>query len=1467
MASFKCQHPAGWGPANSLQAYDLAPCFEALIFPLIPTTLLFLVTVAGLLFKKTSRNTARGTGLLIVKLTVQIAASVVFIFAWIDVASQHIPSGFAVVGYAIGGALTVTLTASQFLLQGRPSSSASGYYIAQAFLQAAALRTMSGTAPMVTFALGITLALVAVALEEVPVSFTPAGPGESNEGRSGLISTSLFSWVFPLLRLGYSRTLVSDDLYAANAEIRVENTSKLFEEAWTKEKSRQTPVLTHAILLAYKRYYVRPVCFATIGIILSYTQPMILDSLLAFIDTYQEGNAAAPLPFQDGLILSLGMLFAGIFSSIFTTWSDQAMKVTCYKIRSGLASAMFEKALVLSPTARATYGVGEISNRMTADADEVLTFLSDLQTIWTIFLQVVFATFILYRQLSWPIFVGIAIIIASGPPQGYFTKKIGYWTRKKKKAMDARLRATNEVLGAAKAVKVNALESTFYEKITKLRDIELKPLATRAKGRLALVILSVSLPLVAYLAILVVYSLVPGLPPLDAQRVFVSLTAFQLIRNPLIAFPQTLSYLASEVVSINRIGEFLMADEAPVNVLRSAGSADASSANSVQISKASFGWSIEASPTLMDVELSLARGSLTALLGPSGAGKTSLLAAILGEMEVSACATTTPVHVAGTVAYVSQEAFIMNGTLRDNVLFGSPIDEAWYAKVLKATALVDDIDSLGPDGDRTVLGDRGAGLSGGQRARVSLARAVYARAEVYLLDDCLAALDNVVQKHVFEQVISGPSALLAGKTRLMVTHSEGWAGMCDHVLVMAAGRLSEREAVSRTESVVSDVVDAASIVEATVEAQPSTQVKTAGSPPGQPIKKKGSPAGAPSPTKKSVSPRTYFRYFTASGMSYFLFFVVATIVNSGLTLGTRYWLQYWTEDASSFGGANHPTGYYLGVYSALIFVGIFFTCLPAYLWMGVCAVRASKRIHNGLLRTILRQPMAFYDSNPVGTIANRFTEDCQKMDLSAPVTIMSTVNVVLRITVNIMPAIINTPVVLVALVPAGLIFFLLSQYYLASKNVLTRIGAMRRAPIMSNLSETLDGLFTIRASDQQRLFKSTNARNVDLHQAGQYINNSAAQWFSLWVQMVGALLFFVISALSCSYASRLNPASVGLAISSLVTLTSDLTALVGQMVAMMTDMTYVERLLEYSDLPQEPDANRDGDPSPDVWPSAGNVEFENYSVSYKDGGARALDGLDLKVASGEKIGIVGRTGAGKSTIAGALLRLIEGERPHVVFDTASTSNLVISDPENLETPVSTTVNMDNSEPGSTGRIVIDGIDISTLGLDTLRRGIATVQQEAVLFSGTLRFNLDFTSTRTDTALWSALETTTLRSFVDGLEGKLDFLVESGGKNLSAGQRQLICVARALLSDRKIVIMDEATASLDLASDEAVRDAVRRGFPDATVLTIAHRLDTVADSDRILVLDRGRVAELGRPEELVKIPGGLYRNLLATGGGE
>ncbi|XP_053085621.1 multidrug resistance-associated protein 4 isoform X4 [Pangasianodon hypophthalmus] len=1071
-----------------------------------------------------------------------------------------------------------------------------------------------------------------------------------------------------------------------------------------------------------------------------------------------------------------------------------------------------------------------------------------LHFLWVVPLQAAAVVGLLWQEIGPSCLAGMAVLIFLLPLQSLFGKLFSKFRNKTAVLTDSRIRTMNEVVSGIRIIKMYAWEKPFAALINDIRKKEISKIMSSSYLRgLNMASFFAASKIIEFVTF-TVYVLVGN--TITASRVFMAVSLYTSVRLTVtLFFPAAIEKVSEASISIRRIKKFLLLDELVKHNV--AVPQEEKKEVSVEIQDLICYWEKSQDvPTLQNISFRVKMGQLLAVVGPVGSGKSSLLSAILGELPQDKGI----VKVTGNLTYASQQPWVYPGTIRSNILFGKELQPQRYEKVLKACALKKDMELL-PEGDLTVIGDRGATLSGGQKARVNLARAVYQDADIYLLDDPLSAVDAEVGRHLFDHCICG---ILKKKPRILVTHQLQYLREADHILVLKEGHIVVQGTYTE---LLHSGVDFTSLLKKDEEEEQTGTIESSRS---RTLSQNSVRSGTSSvvsdkdevhqlpaesvPTMSdesrsegNIGVRMYLKYLTAGvNALVLLILVLLNLLAQTSYILQDWWLAYWATEQEKLHVLNQnltfsnnislnqnvtqqlSNEFYLGIYSGLTVATLLFGFTRS-LMMFNALVCSAQTLHNRMFNCIIRTPVRFFDINPIGRILNRFSKDIGHIDSMLPWTFVDFIQVFLQIVGVIAVATSVIPWILIPVLPLLIVFLFLRRYFLQTSRDIKRLEATTRSPVFSHLSSTLQGLSTIRAFKAEERFQQTFDSHQDLHSEACFLFLTTSRWFA--VRLDGMCSVFVtITAFGCLLLrNSLEAGTVGLALSYAVTLMGMFQWGVRQSAEVENLMTSVERVVEYTELENE--AAWETRKPPPEWPSQGLITFDQVNFSYSSNGPLVLKNLTAMFRPKEKVGIVGRTGAGKSSLISALFRLAEPQ----------------------------------------GKIYVDGVLISDIGLHDLRQKISIIPQDPVLFTGTMRKNLDPFKKYSDEDLWNALEEVQLKSVVEELPGKLETILAESGSNFSVGQRQLVCLARAILRKNRILIIDEATANVDPRTDDLIQKTIREKFQECTVLTIAHRLNTIIDSDRILVLDGGRIHEYDEPHVLLQNKDGIFYKMVQQTG--
>lgn len=1193
------------------------------------------------------------------------------------------------------------------------------------------------------------------------------------------------------------------------------------------------------------------------------------------------------------------------------------------------------------PSVTKSRDTGSIINLMAVDAFKVSGVCGYLHYFVNSVVMTAFAVFLLYRLMGWPALMGSLTIILLLPVNYHLSMRLGRYQSEMLKVTDARIQKLNETFQSIRIIKFFSWERKFEHDILGIRERELACLRSRCIAWVLASFVWMVTPTAVCLVAFYCYTVVLG-RPLTTPVAFTALSLFNLLRAPLDQFADMLSNVVQSKVSLDRIEAFLNEPECSKYAQLSPHVASGPDSPVIGFRNATFSWSSHSKNTflLRDLCIDFRLGQLNVVIGPTGSGKSSLLLALLGEMDLvrgrvflpgstprdELC----PNPVTGlteSVAYCSQTPWLLNGTVRDNILFAARYDAARYRAVVRACGLHRDLAIL-PAGDLTEVGEKGVTLSGGQKQRVSLARALYSRAAYVLLDDCLSTVDSHTAVYIYEQCITGE--LMANRTCILISHNvsltvrqAAWVVAMDNGRVRTQGTVDQlledgefddetvssvmasrsNSCVDLSRCDVGDGADAADRADAAITAAkgatdiPNTAAKGATdiadtatqntqniqNTPPKLIEEETKSDGAVS---LSVY-KAYFHFFGTKRTWLLLF--IAFVGSQIVYVLQSYWLRVWSMAESKRAASVVHTLLAAGVrrssrllhsvasidwhrplvasplsvhiysttttttpHSSMYYIAIYTVIGSVYSALGslriiitfFCNIRVSRQMFRLLLDRVLRAKLRFFDSTPQGRLMNRFSKDIEGIDQELGPVMEGAVVMLISCISTIVVITLITPAFIVFAVVILILYTRVGTYYLNLSRDLKRYESITRSPIHQHFTETLNGVATIRAYCDESRFMVQNMLRIDTNNRPFFyvwLNN---RWLAMRADIIGSAVSFLSAALAVAAARNIDSGLAGISLSFAVTFNDSALWLMRTYAEVEINMNSVERIQEYIEgTDQEPPAHTEHDP-PASWPENGHIQVHDLSIRYAPGLPKVLDGVSFDVRAAEKIGIVGRTGAGKSTIIQSFFRFV--------------------DPDS-------------------GFIKIDGIDICSIGLSPLRRGLTIIPQDPTLFAGTLRSNLDIYGQYSDADMYQSLRRVNLisnseYSLLAGTRGvvtdsgvnknkffDLDGLIAEGGSNLSQGERQLVCLARALLKSPKILMLDEATASIDYDSDAKLQNTIREEFSTSTIITIAHRLKTIIDYDRILVLDAGMVKEFDSPYALIQNHDSQFRSMcLDTG---
>ncbi|KAH6773481.1 multidrug resistance-associated protein 2 [Perilla frutescens var. frutescens] len=1229
----------------------------------------------------------------------------------------------------------------------------------------------------------------------------PLGEQVCPERCANIFSGIYFDWMTPLMQQGYKRPITEKDVWKLDSWDQTETLSRKFQKSWEEEVQRSKPWLLRALnrSLGGRFWYGG---FFKIGNDLSQLAgPVILNHLL---QSLERGD-----PAWVGYIYALSIFFSVSIGVLCEARYFQNVMRVGFRLRSTLVAAIFRKSLRLTHEARKNFPSGRITNMITTDANALQQICQQLHGLWSSPFRIIMAMVLLYQQLGVASLLGSLMLVLMFPIQTFIVSRMRKLSKEGLLRTDKRVGLMNEILAAMDTVKYYAWEKSFKSKVHVMRDDELSWLRKAQILQACNTFILNSIPVLVTVISFGVFTLLGG--DLTPSRAFTSLSLFGVLRFPLNMLPNLITQVVNANVSLQRLEELLLAEERTLlpNPPLEPG------CPAISIKGGNFSWDSKAvRPTLSDINLDIPVGSLIAIVGGTGEGKTSLISAMLGELPPLGDAN---VIIRGSVAYVPQISWIFNATVRDNILFGSTFEPARYWKAIDITAMRHDLELL-PGRDLTEIGERGVNISGGQKQRVSMARAVYSDSDVYIFDDPLSALDANVARQVFNNCIK---EALGGKTRVLVTNQLHFLPQVDRIILVSEGMVKEEgtfEELSQNGVLFKKLMENAGKMEEHMHDNGEGMDLSDESPllssdpdlnevPKDVVSTRKIKEGRSVLIKQEeremgiVSWKVLMRYKNAlGGLLAVMIFLTCYTLTEILRVSSSTWLSVWTKQSTS---ESYVPAFYILVYAILSFGQVLVTLTNSF-WLITSSLKAARRLHDSMLSSILRAPMVFFHTNPIGRVINRFSKDLGDID---------------RNVAGLVNGFLNQ------------LWQLLSTFVLigiSTSREVKRLDSITRSPVYAQFGEALNGLSSIRAYKAYRM-AFINGKSMDNNIRFTLVNISSNRWLTIRLETLGGIMIWLTATFAVMQNQRAEnqvafASTMGLLLSYSLNITNLLSNVLRQASRAENSLNSVERVGTYIDLPSEAPDVIEGNRPPPGWPASGLVKFEDVFLRYRPRLPPVLRGLSFTIFPHQKVGIVGRTGAGKSSMINALFRIVELER---------------------------------------GRILIDGYDVAKFGLTDLRKVLSIIPQSPVLFSGNVRFNLDPFGEHNDPDLWEALERAHLKDVIRRNPLGLDAEVLEGGENFSVGQRQLLSLARALLRRSKILVLDEATAAVDVRTDALIQKTIREEFRSCTMLTML--IDSTLSLTAIKFLFLILVIEYDTPEKLLENEASAFSKMVQSTG--
>ncbi|XP_074182040.1 ATP-binding cassette sub-family C member 9 isoform X5 [Rhinolophus sinicus] len=1287
-----------------------------------------------------------------------------------------------------------------------------------------------------------------------------------------LLSKATYWWMNTLIISAHKKPIDLKAIGKLPIAMRAVTNYVCLKDAYEEQKKKAAdhPNRTPSIWLAMYRAFGRPILlsstFRYLADLLGFAGPLCISGIVQRVNETQNGTNTTVISgtlsskefLENAYVLAVLLFLALILQRTFLQASYYVTIETGINLRGALLAMIYNKILRLS-TSNLSMGemtLGQINNLVAIETNQLMWFLFLCPNLWAMPVQIIMGVILLYNLLGSSALVGAAVIVLLAPIQYFIATKLAEAQKSTLDYSTERLKKTNEILKGIKLLKLYAWEHIFCKSVEETRMKELSSLKTFALYTSLSIFMNAAIPIAAVLATFVTHAYASGnnLKPAEA---FASLSLFHILVTPLFLLSTVVRFAVKAIISVQKLNEFLLSDEIGEDSWRTGESSvpfESCKKHTGVVTNGYFSWG-SGLATLSNIDIRIPTGQLTMIVGQVGCGKSSLLLAILGEMQTlegkvhwSNVNESDPSFEATrsrsrySVAYAAQKPWLLNATVEENITFGSPFNKQRYKAVTDACSLQPDIDLL-PFGDQTEIGERGINLSGGQRQRICVARALYQNTNIVFLDDPFSALDIHLSDHLMQE---GILKFLQDdkRTLVLVTHKLQYLTHADWIIAMKDGSVLREGTLKdiqtkdvelyehwktlmnrQDQELEKDMeADQTTLERKTLRrAMYSREAKAQMEDEDEEEEEEEDDDDNMSTVMRlrtKMPWKTCWRYLTSGGFFLLFLMIFSKLLKHSVIVAIDYWLATWTSEYSINNTGKADQTYYVAGFSILCGAGIFL-CLVTSLtveWMGLTA---AKNLHHNLLNKIILGPIRFFDTTPLGLILNRFSADTNIIDQHIPPTLESLTRSTLLCLSAIGMISYATPVFLVALVPLGVAFYFIQKYFRVASKDLQELDDSTQLPLLCHFSETAEGLTTIRAFRHETRFKQRMLELTDTNNIAYLFLSAANRWLEVRTDYLGACIVLTASIASISGSS--NSGLVGLGLLYALTITNYLNWVVRNLADLEVQMGAVKKVNSFLTMESE---NYEGtmDPSqvPEHWPQEGEIKIHDLCVRYENNLKPVLKHVKAYIKPGQKVGICGRTGSGKSSLSLAFFRMVD------IFD---------------------------------GKIVIDGIDISKLPLHTLRSRLSIILQDPILFSGSIRFNLDPECKCTDDRLWEALEIAQLKNMVKSLPGGLDAVVTEGGENFSVGQRQLFCLARAFVRKSSILIMDEATASIDMATENILQKVVMTAFADRTVVTIAHRVHTILTADLVIVMKRGNILEYDTPESLLAQEDGVFASFV------
>ncbi|KAH7410668.1 putative ATP-binding cassette transporter [Cadophora sp. MPI-SDFR-AT-0126] len=1439
-----------FGPASP-DTFDFTPLFENAFLSIAPSAFLLLILPFRLLSlrkesRKVSRSLLQENKLILLAILTAFQSVILILYALNSKVrtSTSIASAALVFADALG---LCFLSHAEHTRSIRPSTIINTYFFITLIFDTARTRTLwISHAPIAisgVFTAATILKFVAAiteAIEKRNILLPPYQRG-SPEATSGIYSRSLFWWLNGLMRIGYRRVVKEDDMFPIDEEMRSSFLTERAQKTWKSAPKTRSHALFWSTLKANRKPILMCVFPRLCLIGFRYAQPLLLARTVNFVDSQDNDTIGW------GLTGAFGVVFVGMAIASGSYYHMTYRFVTA--VRGGLVGIVYTKTVDLSITA---LDESAAITLMSNDAEAICTGFENLHELWAVPAELGIAIFLLQKELGISFLAPTAVALISTACVVGISRYVGGAQKAWNEGIQTRVDVTASMLGSMKAVKLLGFTDILTDICQGLRVRELRIARYFRQLLVARVFFANSMTFVTPLVTLTLFVILAKSTgeELTTAIAYTTLSLINLLTIPINTLLRTIPALNGALACFGRIQKFLESESQCVHVLPLGSGQHEKRAHSkpfpqiiegtgdieleeisstprrsahreanttiLTTHNASFAWSSASPAIVKDITFTLHRHCSLFIIGPVGCGKSTLLKGLLSETPSLKGFVYSSVS---NIAFVDQTPWIQNMSIKKNIIGQELYDDVWFQEVVEACALDHDIGEL-PRGTETLVGSRGISLSGGQKQRLALARALYSKTELLVIDDGFSGLDAETEEKVFSKLF-GHSGLLRriGTAVILVTHAVHRLSFADQILALdASGRMVEQGTFSELKAA-GGYVD--SLLRHIGERSRGEE-KVDGPDEIEIVKKLASKvidleAADDETAMLNTEFSTYKYYFESIGWQRSLISLGLFLIACVSTKVTQLVIQFWTGAVSAHGdGVN---SFYLGMYGLLAGIGIVMWPVAVFHYFIFVVPGSAEELHARLLRSVMGAPLSFFAATDTGMTTNRFSQDMSVVDGELPFALVDFVFACIQTIMGAIFMCISAGYFTLTMPVVGTTVWLIQKYYLRTSRQVRILDLEAKSPLYTHFIETLSGLPTIRAFGWPSSFISHNLALLDASQKPYYLLFCIQRWLGLVMDLMVSVLAILLMVLVVRLRHTIGAGYVGLALLNVMGFGQSLSWIIRQWTDLETSIGAISRLKTFSEKTPGENLVAEIQTVPDNWPSRGEIQIKNLTASYTASGVPILKDVNLHILPGEKIGICGRSGSGKSSLLMTLFRMLE------------------------------------IQPESS--IKVDDIDISTIPRQTVRSRFNAIPQDPFFMKGSIRFNASPSSQYTDTDIISAITKVHLWPTVlskGGLSAPLE------NETFSHGQRQLFCLARAILRKSKIVVLDELSSSIDVATDALIQKVLREEFKECTVLVVAHRLETVVDFGRVVVLGGGRVVEVGVPGELIRREGSAFGEL-------